>query len=176
MGQTTGLILAAILVFMAGWTVRSQFKIFAQLRSPDSMADEDRRYLTKRSRGRIVNSIFILILGGMLAWTYLSGNEQRAEEIGQKNEAARNDPNIPRVELSEEERAFMKFYIGYWIAFLLILFIVFTHAILDFWATRRYAVNEMKRIRDDQKVLLERDLAMYRQQKRDRMARRANEE
>ncbi len=43
---------------------------------------------------------------------------------------------------------------------------------MDFWATRRYAVNEMKRIREDQKVLLERDLAMYRQSKRDRMVRK----
>lgn len=180
MGQAFGLFLAALLVLIAVVTIRSQFKLFEELRAAPSMPEVDRNYLRKRGKRRVLNSILLFVLGGMLAYTYLSGNEARAEEIGDRLTAARlaaqenpNDADLKAQAVpTEEEKEFRLFWASYWIVFLLILFVVFTLAIMDFWATRRYAVKEMKRIREDQKMLLERDLAVYRQSKRDRMVRK----
>lgn len=175
-----GLILAALLILIAAVTVRSQLKLFAELRTTPSMAEEDRSYLRKRARRRVLNSVFLFILGVMLAYTYLSGNESRADAIGDRLQKARlaaqeapdDAERKAAADPTPEEKEFRLFWASYWIVFLLILFVVFTLAIMDFWATRRYAVKEMKRIRDDQKMLLERDLAMYRQSKRDRIVRK----
>ena len=170
-----GLILAAILFLFSVMTIRAQFRLLDELRRTPTMPEEDRAYLRKRARRRVINSGLMFVLGGLLAWTFLSGNEARAEEIGERFHqaqlAAKQDPTLPPAVLSPEEKEFRVFWASYWIVFLLILFAVFTLAITDFWATRRYAVKEMKRIRDDQKILLERDLALYKQSKRDRIKR-----
>ena len=143
MTQFYGLVLAGILVFMAVMTIRWQFVLVAQVKKDTTMPSEDRRYLTKRARRRVLNGIFLLALGGMLSWTYLSGTEARAGELSKRNDPSRENPEIPRIPFDEEERAFLKFYGTFWILFLLLLFVVFTMAIMDFWATRRYAVSEL---------------------------------
>ena len=42
-------------------------------------------------------------------------------------------------------------------------------AFFDLWSTRKYAWQQLRRIRDEQRTLLERDLAMYKQTRQEKL-------
>jgi len=162
------LLLSAVLVLIAVLSIRSQFRQLREVRHGPAMASDDRSYLRHRSIRRIINGGLMLALGGMLAGSYLSGNEDRADGIAAEAEQAKRD-GVAR-DRTEEEKAFLRFYGGYWIGVLVLLFLVMAVAVADFWATRRYAMAQLNRLREDHQAVLRRDLEMYRQQKRsDRM-------
>ena len=53
----------------------------------------------------------------------------------------------------------------YWIAVILLLGVVVTVAVIDFIATRKYWMARYKEIKADHEAKLQRDLAVFRQQK-----------
>ena len=59
----------------------------------------------------------------------------------------------------------MRFLAWYWIAVLGLLFVVLMVAVSDYVATSLYGRQQYRRIQHEQRALLERDLAVYRQQK-----------
>jgi hypothetical protein len=161
------LLLAAILLLIAIVSIRWQISNLRRMRAQPHMPSDDRSYLRNQAYRRLVMGALLIALAGMLAGTYLSGLERQADQFGQKQGDA-NPGDRPA--LQPEDRALARLYLIYWISILVLLFLVVSLAIVDLWSTRRYAWEQLRRIQSENRAMLERDLAMYRQQKlNDRM-------
>jgi hypothetical protein len=157
--------LSALLAGIAVVSLRYQARNWRRLRT-ESLASDDRRYLRGVARRRTVNAVLLLMLAGMLAGAYLSGGQQELNRI------AGLQQQDPPGERTPEDDRFVKSWAVYWIVFLVLLFFVIVIAGADYTATSLYARQQFKRIRNEQRTLLERDLAVYRQQKLNDRARR----
>jgi hypothetical protein len=149
---------------LAVFSIRRQLASLKRIRT-GTLPSDDRGYLRSQAYRRLVQGLLLIVLAAMLAGTFLSGMEQRADEPRRKVIAGDDKPPP-----TQEEKEFMRFYLIYWSAILLLLFVVVSMAIVDMWSTRRYAWQQFRRIQSENRTMLERDLAMYRQQKiNDRM-------
>jgi hypothetical protein len=157
--------LSALLAGIAVVSLRYQVRNWRRLRS-ESLASDDRRYLRGIAQRRTLNAVLLLALSAMLAGAYLSGGQQELNRI------AGLPGQDPPGEQTPEDKEFVKSWAIYWIVFLVLLFFVIVIAAADYTATSLYARQQLRRIRDEQRTLLERDLAVYRQQKLNDRARR----
>jgi hypothetical protein len=158
------LFFSTLLLLLAGFSMRRQLAVLRRLRQETLVPSDDRSYLRNQAYRRLVIGVFLLGLAGMLAGSYLSGMERHADEIGQKKEAREDGEKPPA------DKDFIRLYSLYWIGILVLLFLIISLAIVDLWATRRYAWQQLRRIQAEHRAVLERDLALYRQQKaNDRM-------
>jgi hypothetical protein len=153
--------LSALLAGIAAVSLRYQVRNWRRLRS-ESLASDDRRYLRGLAQRRTLNAVLLLALSGMLAGAYLSGGQQELNRIAA----------MPLEDRTAEDNEFVKSWAIYWIVFLVLLFFVIVIAAADYTATSLYARQQFRRIRNEQRTLLERDLAVYRQQKLNDRARR----
>jgi hypothetical protein len=153
--------LSALLAGIAIVSLRYQLRTWRRLRT-ESLASDDRKYLRGVCQRRTINGVLLLVLAGMLAGAYLSGGQQELNRIA----------GLPIEDRTAEDRDFTKSWAIYWIVFLVVLFAVIVLAVADYTATSLYARQQLRRIRDEQRTLLERDLAVYRQQKLNDRAKR----
>jgi hypothetical protein len=150
-----GLIFAALLVLLGAGAGLRQFNTLARVRTQPYMPDEDRRYFRGQARRRLLASALLLVIGTMIGVWYLSGMDARMD-------ALRNTPDDPQTEADKE---FAKLVGIYWVVVILLLGVVVGVAVVDFWATRKYWMARYKEIKEDYDAKLQRDLAVYRQQK-----------
>ena len=164
-----GLILAAFLVALGAGTAARQWRTVGRLRGERFLPDGDRTYLRGQVRRRLSLAAVLVVIAGLITFYYLSGMDARMDQLGEKKpDAAEAKP-----EPTEEERAFAKRVGWYWIGVLGLVFVVGCLAVLDFWATRVYWMARYREMRSDHEAKLQRDLAVYRQQKlNDRMKNR----
>lgn len=161
--MVVGLILAALLVaFGVGAGVR-QFRTLARVRAEPFMPAEDRTYLRRQAVRRLGVSALLLAVGGMIAFYYLSGMDARMDAIPERNKgdaaAAAGDPQ------AAADKEFTRQVGAYWIVIILLIGVVVLIAVIDLWATRRYWMARYKELKEDHQTKLQRDLAVYRQQK-----------
>jgi cytochrome c-type biogenesis protein CcmH/NrfG len=160
------MLLSAILVVIAAVSLRYQWRTLRRLRSGESIPSDDRAYLRGVCQRRTLNAILLLLLAGMVAGAFLSGGQQELNRIIQLKQ------QDPEAKHTPEDLEFAKWWLIYWIVVLVVLFFVLVVALADYTATSLYGRQQMERIREEQRVLLERDLALYRQHKlNDRMRR-----
>lgn len=166
--MTLALTITIILVVIGAWSIGSQVR---QLRSMSGrvMASDERHYLRRRAYRRIVTGMLLFGLAGMLAGAFLSGMTDQFTELSQRERQ-------PDQEFTEEEKRFVRIYALYWCGILVLVFLVFSAAIIDFWATRRYGLGQLRQLRQDHREKLARDLALYRQRINDRMRTRPGSE
>jgi hypothetical protein len=157
--------LSFVLAAIAAVSLRYQVRNFRRLRT-ESLASDDRRYVRGVARRRTVNAVLLLVLAGMLAGAYLSGGQQELNRI------AGLKLQDPPAERTPEDDEFVKSWAIYWSVFLVLLFFVVAVAVADYTATSLYGRQELRRIRQEQRTLLERDLAVYRQAKLNDRAKR----
>jgi hypothetical protein len=157
--------LSALLAAIAVVSLRYQVRTWRRLRT-ESLASDDRRYLRGVCQRRTINGVLLLVLAGMLAGAYLSGGQQELNRI------AGLPLQDPPGERTPEDDQFVRSWAMYWIVVLVVLFAVIVLAVADYTATSLYARQQLRRIRNEQRTLLERDLAVYRQQKLNDRARR----
>ena len=153
------LFLAACVAAIALISLRYQIRTWRRLRS-DVLASDDRRYLRGMFQRRTFNAILMLALSALLAGAVFSGG---LEELGRLTQVKRED-------MTDEDKDTLRGLVYYWIAVLGLLFFVLAIAMSDYIAVGLYGRQQLRRIQTEQRDLLERDLAVYRQQKlNDRM-------
>ena len=161
--MVVGLIFAALLVLLGVGAGLQQFNTLARVRSLPYMPDEDRRYFRSQARRRLLASALLLTIGTMIGIYFLSGMDARMDAIPERNkpggQPAADDPQ------AESDKEFTKLVGIYWIAVILLLGLVVCVAVVDFWATRTYWMARYKEIKEEHETKLQRDLAVYRQQK-----------
>ncbi|MFO0798391.1 MAG: hypothetical protein U0804_13020 [Gemmataceae bacterium] len=163
-----GLALAAALVLFGAGTALRQRGTVARLRAEKYLPSDDRAYLRGQVRRRVATGTVLVMIGGLIAFYYLSGMDARVDEIAQKD---RSGVPIPE----EEDRAdkdFTRVVAAYWVGILGLVFVAGCLAVFDFWATRRYWMSQYRLLKADHEAKLQRDLAVHRQAKEnDRMNR-----
>jgi hypothetical protein len=156
------LFFAGVLLLIAAVSIRWQVRTLRRVRSQPHIPSDDRAYLRKQAYRRIFTGAMLVCLAGLLAGAYLSGMEVQADQHGQNRI---DGGNADKQAAAADAKQFLRVYAIYWISILLLLFLVVSLAIVDLWATRRYAWEQLRRIQSENRAMLERDLAMYRQQK-----------
>jgi uncharacterized membrane protein YgcG len=157
-----GLSLAAILVLLGAATGWFQLRGLRALRARQHVPSDEFGYLRSRHRRRLLTGVLLAAIGGLIAGAYLGGLEARVNDLGQPRDA---DPDAPKPQLTDEQKALLRFWGVYWIAVVVLAFAVLGLALTDALATRRYAMSQYHIIREDHEAKLRRDLAVFKQQK-----------
>ncbi|HEY1191717.1 MAG TPA: hypothetical protein VGE74_29055 [Gemmata sp.] len=157
--MTGGLILAAGLVLVGFFTAARQRKTLRALTEEPFVPEEDRSYRRGQARRRAATSAILVLIGGMIAVYYLSDMDRRMDAIPERDKAAGSDPR------PETDKQFAKLVAVYWSVVMGLVFVAVCLAVKDFWATRTYWMARYKELKADHEVKLQRDLAVYRQQK-----------
>jgi hypothetical protein len=157
-------ILTAALVILAGYYAWKCLRTLYRTGPQFEMLPDDRRFLRQQAWRRLINSGLTLILASLLAAPFLTGLQTRAEQLGDEREQLRNEGRS--APFSPEQREFVRFYAGYWIIFLILLGAILAVAGVDVFATRRFAMTQMRRIQADRRAMLERQLERLREERR----------
>jgi hypothetical protein len=157
------LVLASLGV--AGYFARQQVQTLRGLRRREDLAPEDYRYLRNQAWRRLAGCGLIAAVAVMMSVWYLSGQDIGIDELGDALKAQRAAGEAqPRPEQEQARR----FYVYYVSVMLLLLLALVVLAAIDVWAIRRYGVRHYRRIHDDRKAMLERQLADLRREHRER--------
>lgn len=157
-----GAVLVLVLLFTAVFYLVRQIAALRRLRAAEEMALEEHAYLDRRARRRIVMSLLLFLLGVMLA-AALIYLEAPAQQLAENRDALRRHGD--ETPLNPEQKLFARFYTSFWIVFLLILMAVIFLAALDFWATRRYGLQQHRKIIADRRAMIEREVSRLRQER-----------
>lgn len=157
-----GIALVVVLLFVAILYATRQIIALRRMRQAEEMALEERSYLLTRARRRFIASVLMFLLGVMLTG-YLIYLGEPAQRLAEQREAQEQQgDNTP---LTPEQRLFARYFAVYWIVFLLILLTVVVLAARDFWATRRYGLAQHRKITDDRRAMIEREISRLRQER-----------
>jgi uncharacterized membrane protein YjgN (DUF898 family) len=156
-----GIAFVIILLAMAGYFAWQQLQARRTLRTSPHLDADERAYLRGQIWRRLVCSILMVILAGLLATSfYLEGPVNQLVREGEANRERGERPP-----LEPEQERFVRLYNAYWAIFLLILLAVVLVAAGDFFAIRRYGQRQLRRIHADRKAMLEGELARLRSQR-----------
>ncbi|MBO0697891.1 MAG: hypothetical protein J2P46_05835 [Zavarzinella sp.] len=150
-------VLLLMSLFLGGFAVvslRYQARTWRRLRT-ESLASDDRRYLRGVCQRRTLNAVLLLALAGMLAGSYFTGGLEELRRIAR----------LDQPDITDDDKQTVKSLAIYWMIVLGLLFFVIVLAVVDYSATTLYGRQQLRRIQHEQRGLLERDLALYRQQK-----------
>ncbi len=161
--MVVGLTLAAGLLLVGLGSCGRQVVALRRLAERKHVPSDERGYLRGQARRRLATSALLAVVGGLIGGAYVSGMEERTDEIAARRQAANGEP--PADPPDPADRQFAQFYAAYWMGVIGLLGATMMLAVYDVWATRRYWYGQYRRIRADHQTLLERDLAVYRQQK-----------
>lgn len=163
--MVVGLILAAGLVLVGAITAMRQRTALRAMADEQFLADEDRRYRRGQALRRMATSGLLVVVGGMIANYYLSGMDARMDAIPDRNKIGAPPQEGEPDPQAESDKQFAKFVGFYWIGILVLVFGAVCFAVFDFWATRKYWMARYKELKADHDAKLQRDLAVFRQQK-----------
>lgn len=160
--------LATGLVVFGLLTAWFQFRGMAALRARTHVPSDELAYLRGRHRRRLVTAVLLTLTGVLIAGAYLSGLELSIDRLITAPPADPSaDPDQQR-EMTPEQKALVRVWGGYWMAVVGLVFVVLGFAFADMMATRRYALQQYKIIREDHEAKLRRDLAMHKAQQASR--------
>jgi hypothetical protein len=160
-----GLILAAGLMLAGALTALRQQYALRMLAVEPFLATEDRRYRYGQAVRRMVTSGVLVVIGGMIGGYYLSGMDDRMNAIPDRNKIGAPPQEGEPDPRAEADKQFTKLVGFYWIGVMALVFVACCLAVFDFWATRKYWMARYKELKADHEAKLQRDLAVYRQQK-----------
>jgi hypothetical protein len=155
MELSIGITLAVILAFVAAFFGWRQRATLANLRHDVHIAPDDRQYYVKQVRRRLICSVLLLALAGMIAgWFFLDHDVA----------ALRPAEGQP---LSDEAKASIRFIATYWIAALGLVLVILCLASFDFMATARFGMRRMPQLENDRRTILEMEAAKLRRRRQE---------
>ncbi|MCS7020992.1 MAG: hypothetical protein NZ703_05745 [Gemmataceae bacterium] len=165
-----GLLLSGGLIVLglgAGWR---QVRLWRQLQQQPFLPAEDRQHFRSQARRRLIVSVLLTLIGGMIGVYYLSGMDERLVAIPQRQrqaaDQAQQRPLTPEEQAEVvNDRRFTRLMGYYWISIIVLLGAVVMLACLDVIATRRYWLARYRELQADHQVRLQRDLAVFRQRR-----------
>jgi hypothetical protein len=158
-------LLAGLLVLVGGYYLLTAIRTLRRTTPAYEMLPDERRFLRRQAWRRLVNSLLMLILAGLLVGAYLAGLPQRAAEIDRDREMAAQAANGVTPKLTDEQRQFIRFFMSGVIVFLMLLFVIVMMAGLDLLATRRYALYKFRQIQTDRRAMIQRQLDKWREER-----------
>lgn len=168
-GQGDGLPLAEIifgafligaLLFLAVFYAWRQLCLLRRLRGAQDLPGEEQRYYRRQAIRRLVSSGLLLLLAGLLAFILVYVEPRAQQLVNQIDAAPPGEPHQP----TPHDRSLAHVYGGYLIAFLLVLLAVVLLAGYDLWTTRRYGLRQYRKIQEDRRLMIQRQLTRLREE------------
>lgn len=149
--------LLVVLCFaIAGVFAWQQLRTLGRLRRETDLPVADRTYFRRQAVRRLVGCGLLIAIGGLIGGSYISGQEEWVDRLGQV--APAEEPAAADPDLQQKKRL----YIWYWIAVLVLLLALVIVAAIDFFAIRSYGARHFRRLYADRKAMLEKELAELR--------------
>jgi hypothetical protein len=155
-------LLVLVTLGVAGYFAWQQTQTLRDLRHRTGLTPEDRTYFHRQAWRRLFGCGLLVIVAVLLSSWYLLGIDARFDELRDVMQQQRAAGNFS---LRPEQEQAKRFFAYYWIAVLLLLLAIVTLAGIDLNAIRRYAARHARRIRDDRRAMLERELANLRRER-----------
>ncbi|MFO0881240.1 MAG: hypothetical protein U0840_28285 [Gemmataceae bacterium] len=146
-----------VLAFVLGW---QQLRQLRRLQI-SALPDEEMTWERRKAWRRIVSAGLLLLLAGLLGFL-LVAYEPAAQRLADEREGMTAD-EAPA--FTPEQRAFLRIWGGTWIAILLVLMAVVFLAAVDLWATRQYARRQFRKLQDDRRSMIARQVIRMRQER-----------
>jgi hypothetical protein len=146
-----GILLVIVLLGLAFFYARRQFQARLALARDRTMPEEERTYLMKQSRRRLICSVLMILFAlFLIGWFVIEANL----------------PDLKQVELQDKTRPqpLLELLAYYWITALLVLFGIFVLGGIDFFATARFALRQKKLLDSERRAALEMEAQCLRDQ------------
>jgi hypothetical protein len=151
-------VLVALLLAWAVFSAWRQVQTLRTLPDAENLPPEDLRYLRRQAWLRLVNSGLMVALAVLLALSFYV--EKPAQALIDEGNAARERGEEP--EDTAEHRLFVKYYGAYWISVLLLLLGMVSIALHDMLAIRRFGRRHYRKIQEDRRAMIARQVARLR--------------
>ncbi len=152
LGATIGILIATVLIVVAAHFAWRQRQTLRLIHSNPAMSADQRRFLLRQCARRAVGSLLSFLLAGLLIGALFL-------DFDPWQMSPENEPQVDR-ETARQAARFLGVYV---MSMLLVLFAIVVLAMLDFWATARYSLQQQKRLIQEHREQLEADLLQYRQ-------------
>lgn len=144
---SAGIALAVLIVAIAVYFALQQRKTLAMLRHDTELSLADRRYWHRQVVRRLVSSVLLLVFAAMLVgWLIMQPTLDSLR------------PAEPVADMPESTKAWLRFFVGYVIAALLVFGLILLVAVLDFLATARYGARHRRLLEDDRRAALQEEV------------------
>jgi hypothetical protein len=151
----------ALIVVSIGVAVAFGWRQYRYLRRTGASPgqSEERIVLRRSARRRLAVSVMIGLCGVLIAATYLSGLDRAVVQIGEERQRlpAGDRPPLGAAELHDVQQ-----YSALWIGVMVLLMFALTLIAVDIWDVRRHWRKSLRRLSDDRRAMLERQLARLR--------------
>jgi hypothetical protein len=156
------LVIDVVLLALAGYYGWRQVQVLRDLRRRDDLSVEDRRYMHRQARRRLVQCGLMVVFAGLLAGSFfVFGLEERASQLG--NQVAEEPGQRPSFD--PEQKRFVYTYTIYWIVALLVLMVLVWLAAVDLFAIRRFGMRHHRQIQEDRRAMIANEVARLRGQR-----------
>ena len=156
-----GIVLIILLLGMAAFFGWRQVQTLRRLRQTPDLPPEDRLYTRNQAQRRLVSSVLMVVLAGLLAVHFAF--EDRINQLF--DQAAHNRQLGEAVPADPEQQRFIDFYGTFWVVTLLVLLSMIGLAAVDYFAIRRYARRHYRQIQQDRRAMIENEIARLRSQR-----------
>jgi hypothetical protein len=151
------------LLGLAGYFGWRQWRTLRNLRYQSDLSLRERSYMRSQAWLRLVSSLLMATLAGLLIASYWLGQEQHARELTEQSRSA--GPDGKPTPLDDDAKRFLTQYWTFWIIFALILFSLVSLAFIDIWTIRRFARQHLRQIQADRRAMIEHEVAQLRRQR-----------
>lgn len=145
---TVALAIAAVLFAVATFFLVRQKQTLAAIRYQTEMPAGQRAYLWRQFQRRLVGSMLLFLLGGLLVCSLFLDYEPLRQPLQE----------LPPEQQDAAKQAFRVITI-YWMTFLMLLMVALALAVFDFWDTARFGMQQQKLLFQQHQEMLEADLA-----------------
>ena len=160
-----GVPLILLLLGMAVFVSWRQWRVVRRLRSQDGGMDrEERVYLHQQTVCRLIGSVLMVVLAGLLAGHFAF--ERPINDLVARGEATRAQGAAPS--MTPEEKQLFSSYRNYWLITGLVLLALIVVAAFDYFAIRRYALRSYRRIQEERRTMIADELSRLRTERRER--------
>lgn len=159
MQQLFGILIIPVLLLLAGYFGWRQVQTLRWLKTQEQMPPEDRVYTRRQCFRRLVGSVLMVSLAGLIGGYFLL--EIRLERLlDMSAQFKAHGQDVPS--LTEQDRDFVILGLGYVGLIALLLFGMLVLAFLELTAIRRFGMRHRKRIHEDRRAMLQRQLPLLR--------------
>lgn len=154
-----GVLIVVGLVGLSLYFGQQQIAALRRLRGQANPPGEEEHYERRKARRRLVSCALTLLLAVLIAVLLATWDATFARVAAERHNAG------PGVERTDEQRFLVRVWFGQWIAVLLVMLSVLVLAAIDVWATRRFAMAQFRKIREDRRAMIQGEVNRLRAQR-----------
>jgi len=150
--------LVALIVVLLGIAGYMTWRQVRALRGLAELPAEERPHQHRQARRRLFSSALMVVFAGMLIGYFFLYPTYR--EVTRQVEGRNQLENPPP--LTPEQEQFLRLFTWYWSAAFLVLLLLVSLAVVDFWATARFGLRSHRRLQADHRAQLQAEVQRFR--------------